>query len=46
MINLNLILSAAGAVGVLGILSTGYIKSPPDMAYIISGLRKNPRVIT
>lgn len=27
------------------IVSCGYVKAPPDMAYIISGLRKKPRVL-
>ena len=27
------------------ILGLGYFKAPPDVAYIISGLRKNPRII-
>ena len=25
--------------------SAGYVKSPPDKAYIISGIRKNPRIL-
>lgn len=29
----------------VGILASGYVKSPPDIAYIISGLHKNPRVL-
>ena len=27
------------------LILTGYLKSPPDMAYLISGVRKNPRVL-
>lgn len=27
------------------IVACGYVKAPPDMAYIISGLRKKPRVL-
>lgn len=46
MINLGLILGTAGVAGALGILSTGYIKAPPDKAYLISGLRKEARVVT
>lgn len=30
---------------ILIIFFTGYIKAPPDMAYIISGLRKKPRIL-
>lgn len=29
-----------GVVVVLGILMSGYVKSPPDQAYIISGIKK------
>ena len=36
-----------GAVVVLLVLIflTGYVKAPPDTAMIISGLRKNPKVL-
>ena len=27
------------------VISCGYVKSPPDVAYIISGLRKKPRIL-
>ena len=33
------------AVIVLGILLSSYVKAPPDMAYIISGMRKTPRIL-
>ena len=40
-INLTTIIPIAiGVALILVILITGYIKAPPDMAYIISGLRK------
>lgn len=32
-------------VAIVLILKNGYVKAPPDVAYIISGLRKEPRVI-
>lgn len=32
-------------IAVLCILASGYVKSPPDVAYIISGLHKKPRVL-
>ncbi|MBR3475399.1 MAG: flotillin family protein [Oscillospiraceae bacterium] len=32
-------------VAVLAILASGYVKAPPDMAYIISGLHKKPRIL-
>lgn len=33
------------AIVVLVLLASGYVKSPPDVAYIISGLHKKPRVL-
>ena len=32
-------------VVLLVILFTSYVKSPPDKAYIISGLRKTPKIL-
>ena len=34
-----------GAVAALIVVCMGYIKAPPDQAFIISGLRKNARVV-
>ena len=39
------ILIGAGILLVILIIATGYVKSPPDKAYIISGLRKTPRIL-
>lgn len=33
------------AIVVIGILVSGYVKASPDTAYIISGLRKNPKYL-
>lgn len=33
------------AVVVIAILCSGYVKAPPDMAYIISGLHRKPRIL-
>ena len=43
-----IILSIVAVVVVLiiGFIGTSYIKCPPDMVYIISGLKKEPRMIT
>lgn len=30
---------------IIGILASGYVKAPPDMAYIISGMHKKPRIL-
>ena len=42
---LSFILIGAAIVGFLAIILTGYIKAPPDVAYIISGFRKEPRIL-
>ena len=33
------------AIIIIAILASGYVKSPPDKAYIISGIRKKPKVL-
>ena len=30
---------------ILGVLAAGYVKAPPDKAYVISGLRKEPKIL-
>lgn len=42
---IGLIVPALIVLAVIIILSCGYVKAPPDMAYIISGVRKKPRVM-
>lgn len=46
---LHLLLSSIGGVliicALIGIIVSGYVKSPPNVAYIISGFRKEPRVL-
>ena len=32
-------------IAALIILASGYLKAPPDVAYVISGLRKKPRIL-
>ena len=32
-------------IAVILILASGYVKAPPDVAYIISDIRKTPRVL-
>ena len=34
-----------GSIALLVIICMGYVKAPPDQAYIISGLRKHSRVV-
>lgn len=33
------------AILLIAILASGYLKAPPDVAYVISGLRKKPRIL-
>lgn len=42
---IGLILPALAILLLVIVVSCGYIKAPPDMAYIISGIRKKPRVL-
>ena len=34
-----------GVIILCAILAAGYLKAPPDVAYVISGLRKKPRIL-
>lgn len=34
-----------GVIVILAILAAGYLKAPPDVAYVISGIRKKPRIL-
>lgn len=40
MINVGLIISVIAIIALIAILASGYVKAPPDTAYIISGFRK------
>lgn len=41
----GVMVEGASVVALGGLLATGYVKAPTDKAYIISGLRKDPRVV-
>lgn len=43
--SLGVIVPVVVACGGIGIVGTGYVKASPDKAYIISGLRKDPKVL-
>lgn len=43
--NPTIIISIVVAILVIVLLCMGYVKAPPDMAYIISGLRKKAKVV-
>ena len=34
-----------GVIALISLLCAGYVKSPPDQAYIISGIKKNGRIL-
>ena len=40
-----LILVAVLVIAIIAICATGYVKAPPDMAYVISGPKKSRRVL-
>lgn len=42
-IPVSLIIGAVAAIAIIILLIASYVKAPPDMAYIISGLRKKAR---
>ena len=44
---MEIIVGIVGVVvlGVLGLIAKGYVKAPPDVAYIVSGLRKEPKIV-
>ena len=39
------IIPAIIVIAVIIVLASGYLKAPPDVAYVISGLRRKPRVL-
>ena len=44
-IGLSLIIPIVVVVLFVVIIATGYLKAPPDVAYVISGVRKKPRIL-
>ena len=38
-------LIAGAAAAIIAILASGYVKAPPDKAYIISGMKKTPKIL-
>ena len=45
VIPISTVIVILAIVIILGILASGYVKAPPDQAFIISGLRKEPRIL-
>ena len=45
MDGITIALIAAAVLIVVGIIISGYVKAPPDKAYIISGIKKNPKIL-
>ncbi len=39
------VLIIVGIIALLAIIAAGYVKAPPDKAYIISGWRREPKVL-
>lgn len=42
---LSILIPVLAFAGFVAILLSGYVKAPPDMAYLISGIAKKPRVL-
>ncbi len=45
LLNPTVIVGVLVAVALIGIICSGYVKASPDVAYIISGYRKEPRFL-
>ena len=45
MENMGIIIGVVAAIVVLAILASGYVKAPPDTAFIISGLKRKQKVL-
>ncbi len=43
--NLPVIIAIAAVIIILLIIASGYVKAPPDIAFIISGFKKEPKVL-
>lgn len=43
--NIGIILGIVGVLIILAILASGYVKAPTDKAYVISGLKKEARIV-
>ena len=44
-ITLPMILGIIAIIALLAILASGYVKAPPDTAYVISGFKKEPKIL-
>lgn len=43
--NAGIIFGVIGTILIISLLAAGYVKAPPDAAFIISGFKKNPRTL-
>lgn len=41
----QIVIIAIIVIVILGILASGYVKAPPDIAYIISGFKREPKIL-
>ena len=44
-INIGIIAIIVLAIAILAILASGYVKASPNKAYIISGIKREPKVL-
>ena len=45
MDRITILIVLAAIAAVIGIVVSGYVKAPPDKAYIISGMKKTPKIL-
>ena len=43
--NIGIFVTILAVIIILAIFASGYVKAPPDMAFVISGFRKKPRIL-
>lgn len=44
-INIGIIVIVVLAIAILAILASGYVKASPNKAFIISGIKREPKVL-
>ena len=44
-VSISIILSVIAVIAIVSLIAAGYLKAPPDVAYVISGIRKTPRIL-
>ena len=45
ILSITIVVAILLVIAILGIIASGYVKAPPDIAYIISGFRREPKIL-